>query len=218
MGILTQRIESCVLIALLGSVSSRAFADPTIYRYELESSFLYVRLRPAATLLSGLSHRHIVRASSFEGSVSYDPDHPEQCAIELSFSVASLVVDAPSDRKRIGFQDILSESDRNDVRDNMMDDDQLNAAQHPMIRFSSRGCQKLADGRIQVDGGLTVRQKTAPISVPLGVVFVDDMFHAEGELVLPHSAFGFEPYSAALGTLKNHAELRFGIEITGVRK
>ena len=211
------RALAWVGVASVGLCHS-AHAQPETYRFVPESSFVYVRLRPAPTLLSGLSHKHIVRASTFEGTVRYDPEDLARCAVRLSFPVASLVVDAPEDRKRIGLKDSLSPSDRADVRKNMLDEDQLHAEAHTSIRFVSTGCKKLADGRVQVSGGLTVRGKTAQISVPLLVAFADGLFHADGEVVLDHQAFGFKPYSAALGTLKNQAELRFGVEITGVRQ
>lgn len=201
--------------ALLATFLRPASAAPQTYRYQPDSSFLYVRLRPAPTLLSGLSHKHIIRAKTFDGSVVYDREDPKACAIKLSFDVNALVVDAPEDRKRVGLDDSLSDGDRKDVRENMLDDDQLHAKKHPTVVFASTVCTVMADGRVQVDGDLTVRGKTVQISVPMQVTFAENLFHAEGELTLHHEAFGFEPYSAALGTLKNHAELRFGIEITG---
>ena len=212
-----QRWCGSILLAL-GGLPGAALAEPRTYQFLPESSFLYVRLRPAPTLLSGLSHKHIVRAPTFEGAVLYDRDDPSTCKIQLGFPVASLVVDAPADRKRVGLGDMLSPSEREDVRENMLAEDQLHAQANPSVRFASRACQKLADGRVRVDGGLTVRGKTVAVSVPLALTFAENLLHAEGELTLDHSAFGFEPYSAALGTLKNHAELRFGIEVTGAHE
>lgn len=199
------------------SAPLRAGAEPMRYRFLPDSSFLTVRLRPAPTLLSGLSHKHVVRAPAFDGFVEYDREQPDQCTVQVRFPVASLVVDAPSDRKRSGFKDTLSDSDREDIRENMLDDDQLNAVVHKEIRFDSTSCGALPDGRIQVKGSLTIRGKTAPISVALHVAFADGQFHAEGEFTLEHQVFGFKPYSAALGTLKNHPELKFGVEVTGQR-
>lgn len=211
------RLRGWVCCALVG-LPNAAFAEPLTYRFQAESSFLYVRLRPAPTLLSGLSHKHIVRAPTFEGAVVYDRDDPGACRIQLWFSVASLVVDAPADRKRVGLEGDLSPSDREDIRENMLAEDQLHARENPSVRFVSTGCKKLGSGQVRVDGGLTIRGRTVPVSVPLLVVFAENLFHAEGELTLDHAAFGFEPYSAALGALKNHAELRFGIEITGAHE
>lgn len=184
------------------------------YLLDSERTLLLVQLRPdESRLLSGLSHRHVIRATQPRGEVRFDPERPADCEIDVSARVSDLEVDAPAMRREVGFDDILDEDDRADIREHMLDEDQLYAEKYPTLRFSGRRCEWMVDGQLQVQGNLTVRGVNHPLQLPMRVSYRNRLLRARGQFVLTHDAFGFEPYSAALGTLANDDWLKFTIEV-----
>ncbi|MEM7675050.1 MAG: YceI family protein [Myxococcota bacterium] len=201
---------------LLTFVTATLLAAPPagVYTLDADETLLLVQLRPdKSRLLSGLSHDHVIRAKRPKGSVTFDPARPEACRISVTALVTDLEVDAPAMRKHVGYKDTLDEGDRADIKKNMLDEDQLDGQRYKNITFAAERCEVLPSGRIQVDGLLTVRGKTHAMKLPMDVAFADSVLRAHTTFVLKHEAFGFEPYSAALGTLANDDWLKFTINI-----
>ena len=94
----------------------------------------------------------------------------------------------------------------------------LHAAAHPDIGFVGQRCEHLRDGRLRVQGELTVRGVSQPLQLPMTVDQRQGVLTARGEFTLTHAAFGFEPYSAAFGALANDDWLRFTVEIVARRR
>ena len=195
-------------------------APPPAGTYAVDSArtVLLVQLRPDdSRLLSGLSHWHVIRAMRPKGTIRFDPGQPDACRVEVGALVEDLQVDAPDMRRRVGYTDLLDDDDREDVRENMLDDDQLDGRRHPDIRFEGARCAPMPDGRVMVQGKLTVRGVSKSLEIPMIVTNTRGGFAARGEFTLTHAAFGFEPYSAALGTLANDDWLKFTIDIVARR-
>ncbi len=198
-----------------------AAAPPPAGTYVLDGdrTFLLVQLRPdESRLLSGLSHQHVIRATHPEGRVVFDPERPTACAIRVQARVSDLEVDAPYLRRKVGYEDVLDDDDREDIRENMLDDDQLDAERHSDIRFVGNRCDVQSDGRVKVQGQLTVRGKAQPLDLSMAVDHQGGVLRARGQFTLNHAAFGFEPYSAALGALANDDWLKFTVEIVARAK
>ncbi|MEL7370911.1 MAG: YceI family protein [Myxococcota bacterium] len=206
---------------LLNTLTVAFLAAPPAGAYTLdaEETLLLVQLRPdKSRLLSGLSHDHVIRAKGPEGRVTFDPAHPNRCQISVTALVANLQVDAPDMRKKVGYKDVLDEGDRDDIRENMLDEDQLDGKRHKTISFSADRCEVMPTGRIQVDGKLTVRGKTHAMKLPMDVAFEKGVLRAYATFTLTHGVFGFEPYSAALGALANDDWLKFTVDIVARSK
>ena len=189
------------------------------YTIDPDATLLLVLLRPdESRLLSGLSHEHVVRATRPVGSFEFDPKDPDRCRITVSARVVDLEVDSPEMRRKVGYDDVLDEDDRESITENMLDDDQLHGGKFPSLGFVGDRCEPMVDGRIRVQGNLTVRGVSQPLQLPMTVQYRNGRLYARGEFTLTHAAFGFEPYSTALGALANDDWLKFVVEVFAKRK
>ncbi len=177
-----------------------------------------MELRPDQGFLSNLAHRHVIRAAGWGGTVSYDAGVPASCSVGIEVPVERLAVDEPELRERLAYGQPVSESDRASIRRSMLGPDQLDGARFPGIRFASVGCRQLPDRRIEVSGDLEIRGRKKRIAVPLAARLVDDRLRAEGSFTVTHADFGFSPYSALLGAIRNDEALRFTLNLVGSRR
>ncbi len=68
--------------------------------------------------------------------------------------------------------------------------DWFNVAKFPRATFTSTGFKPLGPGRYQVDGTLTLRGVTKPISMPVAITVTSTQARATGSVVLNRSQFG----------------------------
>jgi len=87
------------------------------------------------------------RFEEFSGTVVYDPEAPETSVVAVSIQVASINTDVQ------GRDDHLRSADFFD------------AANHPEMTFRSTAVRALGDGRFEVDGDLTIRGTTRPVTL-----------------------------------------------------
>jgi polyisoprenoid-binding protein YceI len=196
---------------LFSSVEGRA----ETYRLLEPQSFLYVETRPDG-VLSKAAHPHVIRATKWTGTVKYDPTAPNQCEVSIEIPVEGLVVDEPAMRKRLRYSKPIAEGDRKRVDESMRDEDQLHASKFPKIVFASTSCKKLGEGKVEVTGSLEIRGMKKQVTVPMEVQLTGGKLKAKGAFELNHADFGFEPFSAALGTIKNDEKLTFNVRVIGV--
>lgn len=184
------------------------------YRVVAETSDVYVHLKPdSSTLLSGLSHEHVIVAGDISGEVRWNPSTPADCWVDVQVPVSGLVVDPPKKREALGFDKELSDGDRKKVEKNMRAKNQLWADEYDTIRFRAAQCSPLEDDVIEVKGSLTVRGVSANVSLPVKVTFEEGGLRARVEFSKVHADFGFEPYSNMLGALKNDERIDFHVDI-----
>jgi polyisoprenoid-binding protein YceI len=212
--VMRQSQRAIVALIALWSVQARAET------YELieAQSFLYVEVRPDKGLLSKVAHQHVVRATKWTGSVKYEESAPEKCQVLIEIPVADLTVDEPVMRKRLKYDKPIADGDRKRVRDSMLDDDQLDGEKFGKITFASTGCKKIGEGKIEVTGDLEIRGVKKRVTVPMEVQLGGGKLRAKGQFALTHKDFGFEPYSAALGAIKNDEALTFNVRAIGAAK
>ena len=205
-------IPLLVLLPMLAAVSPGRAAtwlvDPA------ESAF-YVRLYKAG-IGKALAHDHVVRATEVAGSISYDPERPDQTSIEVTVATASLVVDKPADRKRFDL-DPLEEDTRRDVQEAMEGEDQMDVERHREIRFVSTSVEPLDAGRLRITGNLTLHGTTRELTFPADVSITGDRIEGKAAVRFEQSSFGIEPYSAALGAVKNQDEVELIVELVASR-
>lgn len=163
---------------------------------------------------SGLAHDHVVQATQLSGTVEYDAANLATAAISMEAKTASLKVDDPALRKQYKLTSELSDSDREQVTTNMKSEDQLNVAKYPAITFKSTAITAGSSaGTVTVKGNLTLRGVTKSVSFPATVKMDGANFVGEGRLKIKQTDYGYEPYSALLGAIKNQNEVILNIKV-----
>ena len=179
-----------------------------------QKSRLLVRVyRDPDTMGAGLSHDHVILARSLSGSVTWHPTDPTACDIQVRLPVRQLDPDPPRLRARLGLEGTLSEKQRGQVKKHMLADDQLHGDAHSHITFTATSCAA-TEGAVVVNGKLTIRGETRSVQTILQVD-LSDGFHAAGTLPIRATQFGFEPYTALMGALKNQDEMTLDIRLVG---
>ncbi len=192
-----------MVLALASALTALvAGADAPHFAIDPKQSALYCRTRKAGAA-SALAHDHAIRATDLKGEISYDPAHPESSRVEVTVQTATLLVDAPEDRVKLGLEGGPSDSDRKKIAENMMDDGQLDVKKFPTIHFVSSAVK--ADGdKLRVEGSLTLHGVSHPVSLAVTVKpSAEGQLSGDGELAIKVSDYGIEPYSALLGAVKN---------------
>jgi polyisoprenoid-binding protein YceI len=206
--------RALALAALVGVVGPSP-AWPASFKVDPAQSSLVVRLfrdGPAARL----GHDHVVEARTFSGTLTHDPGNPAASTIRLDVDVASLVADHPTTRRKLGLPGELSASERAEVDAAMKGESQLAAARFPSITFASGAIAKQADGRYAVTGTLTIRGVTNEVRFPAELRLDDGNLRGRAELRLSQSSFGYRPYRAFLGAIKNQDEVVLQVELVAV--
>jgi polyisoprenoid-binding protein YceI len=207
------RTVAAALVGLL--LTSTALAGETAtYKLEPAKSWLWVLVKyDRNAWVTG--HDHVVRAQDFTGSVTWNPDDPSVCDVKISFPVTALVVDPPGGRERAGLDGTTPDSDKRKIKENFEGPSQLAASKFPEISFQSTKCEPNGD-TTKVTGKLSIRGVALDVSADMKVR-ADSTFSAQGSFVGTHTAWGFDPFSAALGAVKNDNTLRFHVDVAGSR-
>ncbi|MFK7927754.1 MAG: YceI family protein [Myxococcota bacterium] len=181
--------------------------------YSVTGGRLEVMVKYDRNALIG-GHDHILESTSFSGSVTVDPANPAGCKINLSMPVNTLSVDPAGARSRRGLEGTTSDGDKKSILKNALSKGQLNGEAHPNITFASTSCAPAGD-KIQVNGNLTIRGVSKPVSTKIKVTADGASFRGTGWFSTSHATFGFKPYSALLGSLRNAEELTMWVDVKG---
>jgi polyisoprenoid-binding protein YceI len=160
-----------------------------------------------------LAHDHVVQARAFSGTVAYDPQKPDASSIEVKVEVASLQADEPATRRKFGLEGEPSAKDRADIEAAMKSEGQLAALRFPSITFASTSIAKQPDGRLLVTGRLTIRGVTQEVKFPAQIAIDGGLLRGRAQLTFKQSSFGYQPYRAALGAIKNKDEVTLHIDL-----
>ena len=193
-------------------------SGPSTWLFSQDESLLYLQVwRDSSAWGSSLAHDHVIRAGVWEGTLSYDTDDLSACAMTISLAVSELVVDEDGMRSLVGYSDTISSSDRDEIRENMLSSDQLDASRHPDIWFESVSCAGDTgdSGSLTVTGDLSARGQTSRVQIPLDFEIRGDAFYVVGDFSLSHDDFGMEPYEAYWGAVRNDDELGFAFDMVG---
>ena len=193
-------LRTILLMLTALSASLAGAEDAATFAVAADGSNIHWRVYKAGAF-ARLGHNHVISVADLTGTITYDGDLAAS-SFELAIPVASLVVDDPELRAEYG-EDFSSEPSADDIagtRRNMLSEDVLDAANHPMLVV--RG--KIASGTLDAATfAITVELlgKSVPLSA-LGSIAIDgDTLVAEGELRVTHADLGMEPFSVALGAL-----------------
>ncbi|MEW5853460.1 MAG: YceI family protein [Myxococcota bacterium] len=167
-------------------------------------------------MAGSLGHDHIVNATDYSGTIKFDPAAPDGTAVNVEVKTASLKADVPEVRKRFGYEKGPNEKDRAEIESNMRAENQLHTSKYPTMSFVSTKVTKQGEGQFLVAGKLTIRGVTKDVSFPAKVVVEGNTVRGTGQLKFNQSSFGYSPYSAALGALKNKDEVVLHLDLVGV--
>jgi len=195
---------------------------------EDESMLTMVALRagPAARL----AHDHLVRATRYYAVFEMDPDAPSEARFEVTVQAAGLQADRLDDRARVEdrlielgildgpFQSV-SESQREDIREEMLARGQLDADRHPTLRLRTVAVERLQSGagadhpwRIRTE--VTIRDRTAEVELRGRLVDEGDgRYRIEAYGPSRFTEFDIEPYSAFFGAVRNRDRFYFYLDL-----
>ena len=200
-----------------GDGSTEREPEPTItYDFDTENSLIYVQVfKDNDAALSGMAHNHVIRADGYWGEVEYNLDDLSECRVSFELDVNQLQVDESGMRDFVGYTQPLADDDRATIRENMLDDNQLNAASYSKITFESTECT--GDGgavaELSVAGKLKVRGTEASVAPDVTITVYEGKLYAQATFDVRHASFGFEPYSFLFGAVRNDDPLRFTLDI-----
>jgi polyisoprenoid-binding protein YceI len=202
---------SCLL--LVGGPAAPASA--AAFKVDPSRSSLVVQIfRDGAA--AKLGHDHVVQATTLAGRVTYDPSAPTLSSVAAEVRTATLTVDDAETRRKFGLEAQPSTKDVAEIDKSMKAEGQLDVAKFPLITFTSTTITPQAQDRYLVTGRLTIRGVTRAVQFPANVVMKDNVFRATATLTFMQSAFGYKPYSALLGAIKNKDAVMLHIDLVAV--
>ena len=160
-----------------------------------------------------LAHDHVVQARALSGTIAYDPQRPDASSIEVKVEVGSLQADEPATRRKFGLEGEPSAKDRADIEATMKSEGQLAVARFPAITFASTSIAKQPDGRFLVTGRLTIRGVAQEVKFPAQIALDGGLLRGRAQLTFKQSSFGYQPYRAVLGTIKNKDDVILHIDL-----
>ncbi len=207
------------MLSLVLAYCSSAHAEPATYTMDPGQSWLYVKVyNDPSGLASRLGHDHAIRAMDFKGEVVWDVDDPSACSVTFMVPVAELQPDPPGMRERAGLDasGAVGASSLETITENFLGANQLDAAKHPTIGFRSTSCAGTS-GPVTVNGVMSLRGVDKKVSVSMNVTATGSAFTARGEVTMNHTDFGFKPFRALAGSLRNQDRLDFVIDVVGTQ-
>jgi polyisoprenoid-binding protein YceI len=167
------------------------------YRLGPDHGTLSIRTgRTGAAAKAG--HDLVIEVTAWEGTLRVG-DSPADTSIELEADATSLHV-----REGTGGMQSLGDDDKANIRTTIHDD----VLKGHAIAFRSTAVTG-ADGRLNVQGELTLVGTTRPLAFDL---VVGDDGRLSGAAVVKQTDWGMKPYSALFGALKVADEVRVEID------
>lgn len=184
------------------------------FRLSPAASELTVQVfKDTSSLAARLSHDHVIWATQMTGSLTWSND-ASACGLELKVPILGLRVDPPHLRERLRLGSALSDKDQRETAKNMRAKSQLWADRFPVITFRSTSCAPASDG-LQLTFDMSIRGRTVSRAVDLSVQIEGDRVTADARFSARATDFGFTPYSALMGALKNQDEMVFSARLVG---
>lgn len=187
---------------LISGTMDTARAQSSRYTIHQESSLVYAQVLKAAGLFSGLAHNHVIRATQLSGWLELGLDRPGECRASVDVPVRHLLADEVLMRRRVGYDKELDRDDAAEVQATMLGKQQLNAEEFPFIRLRARDCSLKGD-ELHARGELHLHGVTREYPLVVKLTQREEGLQATGTLRVEQTDHGIEPYSAALGAVKN---------------
>ena len=167
---------------------------------------------------AAFAHDHVVRATRYSGQIQLDPTAPTAAEISVEVDATALVADEPETRQRYHLAPGPSDESRQEIQQTLESESQLHVRRYPTIRFRSTQISLEREGQYTVTGDLELRGVTRNISLSLQAELRREELHAKGSGRFLQSSFGYQPYSAFLGAVKNQDEIVLHVDIIAIRE
>ena len=157
-----------------------------------------------AGLFGALAHNHLIEAEKISGCAAMDTRDPTHSSIKLDFPASNIRVMDPKE----------SEKDRAEVQ-KTMETEVLRVSEFPRIAFESTSIERANEpDRFRVHGNLTIRGKTQPVEISVGLTRLSDgTYRATGHSKFAQTSFGIKPIQLGGGTVKVKDELEIEFEL-----
>jgi polyisoprenoid-binding protein YceI len=158
----------------------------------------------SAGIFGVFGHDHTIEAREITGCAEVNEADSTRSSVELTFATSKITVLDPKENPK----------DRTQVQQTM-ETDVLRVREFPSIRFHSTGIRRAENktNGLIVQGQLTIRDRTQPVSIPLEVAAENGLIRVKGEYALRQTAFGIEPVKVAGGTVKVKDEVKVRFEL-----
>jgi polyisoprenoid-binding protein YceI len=181
--------------------------ETAIAGYLIESGVSRFTVRGVASgLLSGLGHNPVVAIPDFAGDAQWDPDAPQKASLRLKIRAASLAV-----------QNDIGDKDRREM-ERVMREDVLETGKYPEIVFESTAVSANPNGRVEIEGNLTLHGVTRRERVTAQLAVTGDMLRAFGDFSIRQSDYRIKLASVAGGALKLKDELKFNFDVVARKR
>ncbi len=209
-----------MISGVIGLLFATTFAQAAEYKLEHRKGHLLVKVRKAG-LLSTVAHNHIIEAKNWKGSFTFDQADPGSCKLAVSVPVFDLFVDDNQTRARYGkdFSNKINDSQRAEIQSNMLAEGQLNVFKFATIDFTATSCTAVQGNRYDIAGDFSLRGMTKNITIKgVSIDTKDGALSMKGDFVIRATDFGFKPYSAAAGAIKNQDAMTIEFDVKGSEK
>jgi polyisoprenoid-binding protein YceI len=186
-------------IALAQPARAPAQQGSEVFAIDPRASTLWVRTYSEGTL-SLLAHDHVIVAEGIAGLINLHRERIAASTVQLSVPVASLEVDPPEPRARLGLEATIAEWKRNAIRDTLLGADQLDAAHFPRIVATTAKIEG-EPPELRLSLVLRIRDVEKSVQVPVRVALAANELRASGEIDLRQTDFGIVPYRFLFGTI-----------------
>jgi polyisoprenoid-binding protein YceI len=146
--------------------------------------------------------KHFLFFEQYAGAVDYDAKRPENSSVTLTLEARSVTSKDAWVKKK---------EDRKKIVDAAVND-MMAAGQYPQLKFASTRIASKSKGQFQIEGDLTVRGITKPITFvaaakPSGI----ERLEIDGDAEINLKDYGLKPPAALLGLIgtKSKMTLRF---------
>lgn len=190
-------------------------AVATLYTVDpVQSEFVVQVFKTGAGAM--LAHDHVVRATTYTGQIHFDPAAPGRGSGTIEVQTASLAVDEATTRQKYGLPSHLSEKDRRQIHQTMTSTAQLDVARYPVITLAVTRIEAQHAGTYTLTGTLTIRGITQIVTFPAQVEQRARALHIRGSLRFQQSRFGYAPYSALFGAVRNHDDVVLHFDVVAL--
>ncbi len=182
----TRRRHLGLLLVLVATCAGRTALGDDARLYVVEPARSQIRFEAVSRFVNATG-----TFGRFGGEVRFDEARPETASARVQVEVASL-------------------DTRNSQRDDhLRDDDFFAAARHPTATFVTSSIRR--DGnRFVVEGQLTIRGVTHPLTVPVTVTPGGSGFRIQGEFTVNRRAFGVS-YQSFLNPVRDEVRVAFDL-------
>lgn len=209
-------VKILLIVLSLSNLHAQVNEDDSIKHYKVlvDESELFVKVFKTG-IASVLADNHLVEALNFDGEIIFDKNNPNSSSIKLRMYTKSLSADDPDIRKKHGLE-VLSTDDVKEINKHMLGADQLNVEKYPEISFQSHHVKYVDSAGYEIIGIFNLHGVTHEVKFIAHITLDGNKLFSSGILRFKQSEYGIEPYSIALGTIKNKDEIELNFSIIAV--